>query len=265
MKRRASGLLVLALAAAVLPWANATASVTTPSSTVAVARYTFASKASGLLVVRGSVRLSSDAILVLADVDVTNPRSPRVVQSALLDLARHTGVRTFGPAGEHQLCPPPIQCREAHGRFTFELSYTISGDEKRPLHFLQYVAVRGVDPRIRDTSLLGWHATHWVGGLISRTDSQANGAGIASGGNEIGAMTGVAATGPSPGSVAILAADCDVIGAGAMVLTGGSTRGTVTCPADTVGAFARGPTEWRATGLTIGAGSHETRLAVIRA
>lgn len=172
-------------------------------------------------------------------------------------------MRSYGALGNHDLCVGPVTCRSTASGFGFGVSFTVQGGGPRQ-DIRLYLVMRGTDVHIHDLAMIGWRARHTASGVLRRTDVDATGAGVAFAGEDAGATVSVGAPGFTAGSVAIGVPECDVVGAGAMTLTGGQGVVPAVCPSEPVSDVARGKTQWSFSGATAGVSEDSTRLLVIR-
>jgi hypothetical protein len=264
------GVLVASLAVGAIPIAAAPARLVTET-----VRYSYDGAGSASMVTTGTVRMAPRAVFAVVEVDLAPRKHPHAFFPEVLDLDPGDGVRTFGAVGNRELCRKPLTCHVQGDLFSFEIHDFASSDGSHQLHLRFYLAARGAKVSIKD-DLVGYKAHRRSNGLITRYDTDATGAGIATSGVDVGALTGVSAPGDRAGSVAILVPGCG-IGGGVGTFRGGDATyapgpfkspyelisKVVLCPSGPVPKYAHRATIWTAEGLMAGASTNETRLVVI--
>ncbi|MDX6199183.1 MAG: hypothetical protein QOJ79_2334 [Actinomycetota bacterium] len=237
-----------------------------PSRTVTVQRmYSFDGVGDAVLLVSGTIDPGKGRGLfatVTGEADKTGGVPRDVFFPQVIDLDTR-GAHTYGAIGDRDLCKDPqTVCGQlADGTFGFGTSFTVTGDDTHQWHVRFAIVARGAKVTIKE-KMIGWRG-HDLRGIHQLTDDDAQGAGVAAVGATAGATLTASAPAGAKGSVAIAAPQCDVVGAGAVVLSGPSGTTPGLCPTDAFGASADHGGTWDVTGPVAGVASRSTRLLVL--
>ena len=258
MKR---ALVVASMLSATLAWVPVSAHASTIESVLA--KFSFDGAGSAVLDVEGAVTTSTRSVLVMTDVDRSNPASSTVLTPQVLDLRQTQDLETYGIPGRRSICAPPMQCNESADRVTFQLKYKIDGGSHRS-HIDVYLAVRGLNISMHNVKIVGWRerVMKGAGVLTTRNGDEGSGTGVNADGSYASVMSGGTAGGQAHGSVGLAVPPCDSVGVGSVTLAGGQQPQTATCPSGVLGAVATHSTMWKLTGPPVGVADNKIRLAV---
>lgn len=252
---------LLALAALVLAAVVHAPAEAAPAVQRVGLRLSFDGTGNGSYVISGAIQTDAThpAVLALVSTFGKDTFAPEVVE-----LGADGPSSTYGAAGNHSLCPPPLTCTVSPdgGTLGFSSSYSIQGDGKHAFHTRDYLVLQGAKVTFDHAGVGNW-SLHRFSSWTRVVDTQAGYVGARSGGEDLEVDRSVRAAGGPGGSIAIAVPPCDV-GGGVATLSGGD-RGAqpVVCPSSAVSGLATKRTTWSLDGALAGTTNVTTRLLVL--